>query len=127
MNVARSCKAVTAGQALSDGTVTSCTAIGNSVEPLAPAIDEGSRALSDVLTVTWIRRARLNADWQDGFDVPLDEPSEQYRVYVFASSARTTVKRTEDVTSPTWTYTAADQTTDFGSPQAEVHLSVYQI
>lgn len=127
MNVARSYKAVTAGQALADGTVTAFTAIGNSVKPLAPVKVEGARDLSGDLTVTWIRRARLNADWQDGFDVPLDEPSEQYRVYVFASSARTTVKRYEDVTSPTWTYSAADQTTDFGLPQDEVHLSIYQI
>lgn len=127
MNVARSYKAVTAGQALADGTVESFSGIGNSVKPLAPVKVQGVRDMSDNLTVTWIRRARLNADWQDGFDVPLDEPSEQYRVYVFTSAARTSVARTEDVTSPTWTYTAAEQTTDFGTPQDEVHLSIYQI
>lgn len=127
MNVARSYKAVTSGQALADGSVESFSGIGNSVKPLAPVKVQGVRDMSDNLTVTWIRRARLNADWQDGFDVPLDEPSEQYRVYVFTSAARTAIARTEDVTSPTWTYTAAEQTTDFGTPQDEVHLSIYQI
>lgn len=127
MNVARSYKAVTVGQALADGTVESFSGIGNSVKPLAPVKVQGVRDMSDNLTVTWIRRARLNADWQDGFDVPLDEPSEQYRVYVFTSAARTAVARTEDVTAPTWTYTVAEQTTDFGTPQDEVHLSIYQI
>jgi len=127
MNVARSYKAVTVGQALADGTVESFTGIGNSVKPLAPVKVRGARDMGGDLTVTWIRRARLNADWQDGFDVPLDEPSEQYRVYVFTNSARTAVARTEDVTTATWTYTAAEQTTDFGTPQDEVHLSIYQI
>lgn len=127
LNVARTYRAVTSGQAIADGTSTSFTAIGNSVKPLAPAHVRGERDVSENLAVTWIRRARLNAEWRDDVDVPLDESSEKYGVYVFADATRSAVKRYEEVTTPAWAYTAADQTADFGSPQATVHLSIYQV
>lgn len=127
IGVARTYRAVTAGQAISDGSTTMLTAAGNSIKPLAPVHVQGTRDGADNLTVTWIRRARLNAEWQDGFDVPLDEVSESYRVNVYTDSTRSTVARSEDVAAASWSYSAADQTTDFGSAQATVYLTVYQI
>lgn len=120
-------KGVTGGKTLADAAAHPLAAAGNSVRPLAPSHVAGVRAPGGDLSVTWIRRARINADWRDSFDVPLDEPSERYRVEVYSDATRTTLVRAEDVTSAAWVYSAADQSTDFGSAQAVVHLNIYQI
>lgn len=125
--VPRQWKGVTSGQAVADAAAQTVTAIGNSVKPLAPVHIEGERDMSGNLSVSWIRRARLNAGWQDGFDVPLDEPSESYQVFVFTDGTRSALARVDNVSSPAWAYSAADQATDFGSPQDEIHLSIYQV
>jgi hypothetical protein len=39
----------------------------------------------------------------------------------------TATLRTSTVTAPTATYTAAEQTTDFGSPQGSIRVRVFQI
>ena len=51
------------------------------------------------------------------------EASEAYDVDVMNGG---TVVRTLTATSSTVTYTAAQQTTDFGSPQSSVTVRVYQ-
>lgn len=84
------------------------------VKPLSPwqlqAFHGGAASTSDI-TVTWLRRARVNYSWLSGADVPLDESSETYTVTVSSSG---TVKRTTSVSGPfvspavpTWTYTAS--------------------
>lgn len=56
--------------------------------------------------------------------VPLNEESERYELDVLAGS---TVIRTFSVSQPSVTYTAAQQTADFGSLQASVSVRVAQI
>jgi hypothetical protein len=72
-----------------------------------------------------VRRTRVNGGWADGTgDVPLGEAAEAYEVDVMDGS---TVVRTIATTTPTATYTAAEQTTDFGAPQASVTIRVHQV
>ncbi len=73
----------------------------------------------------WVRRTRLNGDWKDAVDVPLSEESERYEVDIMSG---VTLKRTiTGLTSPTASYTAAQQVTDFGSAQASILVNVYQL
>ena len=66
--------------------------------------------------------------WPDGVDLPNTELSEQYRVQIYTTSGYATVARTIAVTSvQTASYTAAEQTTDFGSPQATVYWDVAKL
>jgi hypothetical protein len=74
--------------------------------------------------MSWIRRTRFGGAWADGADVPLNEESERYEIDILNGA---NVVRTMAATSPTVTYTAAEQTADFGSPQPSVALKVYQI
>jgi len=83
----------------------------------------GTRDAGD-LTITWIRRARLNAEWRDLYDVPIDEPTESYEIDILDGDD---VVRTLTATTTTVEYTSAQQTTDFGSPQASVSVAIYQI
>lgn len=76
------------------------------------------------LTLSWIRRARLNHGMRDGGDVPLGESSEAYEVDVLKGD---TVVNTLSTSSQSVVYSAADQTTDFGSTQELVGFNVYQM
>ena len=58
-------------------------------------------------------------------DVPLNEASEAYDVDVLDGAGQ--VVRTLYSTSPSITYTAADQTTDFGAPQSALDIAVHQL
>jgi hypothetical protein len=38
------------------------------------------RGSSGNLTISWIRRSRVDAEWRDGVGIPLGEESEAYEV-----------------------------------------------
>ena len=116
-------KAPTSGQAVADVSASMLTFSANTLRPLSPVHIAGARDGGD-LTITWVRRARINAGWADSIDVPLDEPSESYEIDVLDG---TTVVRTLTAATTTVEYTAAQQTTDFGSPQAAVDVVIPQI
>ena len=56
--------------------------------------------------------------------IPLSEESELYEVDILDGS---TVVRTIKISSPTASYSAADQTTDFGSAQSSIDVKIYQL
>ena len=117
-------KAVTFGRAISDAPAQTIVATANSLRPLSPVQISGSRDGSENLTITWTRRARINAGWRDDVDVPLDEASEAYEVDILNGGA---VVRTLTASTASAGYTAAQQTTDFGSTQSAVEIRVYQM
>ena len=96
---------------------------GVGLRPLSPAHVRGLRSAGD-LAISWIRRTRLGGDSWDAAEVPLGEDTERYEVDILDGA---TVKRTLSATSPAVTYTAAQQTTDFGSPQSSISLRVFQL
>jgi hypothetical protein len=96
-----------------------------SFKPYAPVHIAGSRNGACDLAVTWVRRIRYGGDWRDLVDVPLNEASEAYEVDVLDAAGD--VVRTFACTSPTVTYTAADQTADLGTPQGAIEVAVYQL
>lgn len=118
-------KAVSAGQTLSEAVPESITPNGNTIRPLAPVHVRGERDGSNNLTITWVRRARLNAAWLDEIDVPLDEPVEQWQVVVVDGS--NFVIRAINTTAPTAVYSAADQATDGFTPGDPITVTVHQI
>ena len=99
------------------------TFVGEGLRPLSPAHVRGSRSAGD-LGLGWVRRTRIGGDSWDGIDVPLGETQERYEIDILDGS---TVKRTLTATSPGATYTAAQQTADFGSPQSPISLRIFQI
>lgn len=122
-------RGVTVGLPVSAGTSQQVTLQGNDLKPYAPASFGGTVDGSFNINMTWIRRTRIGgeADWGDGVtSVPLSEESELYTVEIFDSMGN--LKRTvTGLTSPLFQYTAAMQTTDFGSDQASVVATVWQI
>jgi hypothetical protein len=84
----------------------------------------GVRDAAGNLTVVWMRRTRLNGEWKDLSDVPLNETAEKYEIDIMTGSA---VLKTVTITEPVWNYTTAEQTTDFGSVQPSITIRIYQI
>ena len=95
-----------------------------SLKPFAPVHILGSRNGAGDLTVTWVRRTRYGGAWRDLVDVPLNEASEAYEVDVLDDG---NVIRTITSNSPALTYAAADQTTDFGTPQSSITIAIHQL
>jgi hypothetical protein len=99
------------------------TPTGRPLVPFSPVHLRQTKSGSDLI-LSWIRRSRLNADSWDG-TVPLNEDFEKYEVDILNGGS---VVRTIEVDNATQvTYTAAQQTTDFGSVQSSVDFEVYQI
>jgi hypothetical protein len=92
--------------------------------PWSPVHVAGARNGSGDLAISWARRTRIGGVWANGADVPLNEESERYEVDILNGL---TVVRTIPVISPVATYTAAQQTADFGAPQSSVAVRVYQL
>jgi len=125
-DVSANWKAVTSGEQVGDANYTAFTWAANILKPLSVVNVEGTRDGSSNLTITFSRRTRIGSDaWiPAGESGPLGEENERYEIDVMSGA---TVLRTIEVTSETASYSAANQTTDFGSPQASISLKIYQM
>lgn len=123
--IAKKFKPVTIGSTLGATTAQDFTYNARALKPYSPCHVAGSRDASSNLTINWKRRTRIGGDWRDAVDIPLSEESERYEVEIFQG---VTLKRTiTGLTSPSASYTAAQQVTDFGSAQSSVSVKVYQL
>lgn len=116
-------KAVSVGMTLAQTTAQSFTNEAAGLKPYAPVHVGGGRDADGNLTINWTRRTRISGEWRNGVDVPLGESNESYQVEILDGP---TVVRTIGTMTPTATYSAAEQTADFGSPQASVSIRVAQ-
>jgi hypothetical protein len=96
---------------------------GTGLRPLAPVHVRASRSAGD-LTIGWTRRTRVGGDNWDAAEVPLAEEFERYEVDILDGAL---VKRTLTASGPSVTYTAAQQTADFGAPQSACDVQIYQL
>ncbi len=124
IGLTRRYKPVTVGATLGQTESTDFTYTGVSQKPYAPVHIAGIRDGSGNLTISWIRRARLQAEWRDYADVPLLEEFERYEVEILDGAE---VVRVMTVNSPVANYSAADQVIDFGGHQLNVNARIYQI
>lgn len=117
-------KTVSFGNDIEDAAAVDFIYRANNLKPFSPVHIKGLRDLSGNVSISWIRRARLNAGLQDNVDVPLDEVSEIYEVDILNGEI---VVRTLTASAPNLTYLEVDQVTDFGSAQASINVNIYQI
>jgi hypothetical protein len=124
LNLERFIKGATANSVLDDITERSFTHTGVSLKPFSVAQLRGLADGSDV-EVTWNRRTRLSYRYA-GVNpvVPLGEASELYRVWIYDGS---TLVRTEDVTTDSYTYAAADIASDGFVTSDTIRIEVAQV
>lgn len=94
----------------------------NNLRPYSPVHVKGRNNTGD-LEVSWIRRSRSGGDLWEREEIPLGETAELYDVDIIDGQS---VVRTATVTSPTYIYTAAEQLTDWGTPEASYLFHIYQ-
>lgn len=123
----RQYKAVTLGRALSTAPPVAFANTGRAVKCWAPVHLGGGRDAAGNLTLKCHRRARINNAWLNGIDVPLGEASEQYRFTIYADGSFAAVLDIVTDFAPTTSYSAAQQTVVFGSPQATIYWGVQQL
>lgn len=98
---------------------------GVGLRPLSPVHPAAQREAGGDITLSWIRRTRVNGDSWAGTDVPLGEESEAYEVEIRDGA---NIKRLLASTVPSLTYGAAAQVTDFGSSSfTSLDITIYQI
>jgi hypothetical protein len=130
LGVSRYYRGVTLGRALSTATAESFTNNGVGLKPFSPVDLRIVRESNGDITGTFKRRTRLADRFGGplGDSVPLGEDSESYEIDIVAAGSPDTVLRTLSVTEQEFTYTAAQQTTDFGSPTpASVLYRIHQV
>jgi hypothetical protein len=94
------------------------------VRPWAPAHVRAARVASADVAISWVRCARIGGDaWAPG-EPPLGAPAESYVLEVLDGEV---VVRSVNTDVPSFLYSAADQTADFGAPPASLHIRVAQI
>ncbi len=92
--------------------------------PLSPVHLRGRRLGDGDIRFSWTRRARRDADGWEGFDIPLDEPSEAYRLDILSACA---VVRSIESDGPACLYPATDEIADFGAAQTAHTIRVRQL
>ncbi|MEJ0062412.1 MAG: phage tail protein [Alphaproteobacteria bacterium] len=121
-------RALTAGQSLGGVLDTNFTSDLRIWRPLSPAQLQGARAsgTGSDLALGWVRRARLNAEWTDLIDVPLDEAQELYDLEIY-DSGDILKRAVSGLTAASYVYTAAQQSADFAIVPASYRVRVYQV
>lgn len=98
---------------------------GIGLKPLSPVHLRGRRETSGGITLSWVRRTRVNGDSWAGSDVPLGEESEAYEIEIHDGD---TIKRVLTSATPSVIYGAAAQIADFGSDDfTTLDITVFQI
>jgi hypothetical protein len=124
LNLERAYKAVGLYGSLEDADETLFTNTGVGLRPYSPVGLSVTGPSGGDLGLEWTRRSRVG--WPAIQPPPLAEETEAYQLEILASPGGAVV-RTESVTSPAFTYTAAMQTADFGAPVLTLAWRVAQV
>ena len=118
-------RGITSGASIDTGTDQTFTYQGVNLECLSPVDARGSRDGSSNFTGSFYRRSRLSSSWwSNGVEAPVGEAAQSYEIDVMNGA---NVVRTIAASTPSFSYTAAQQTTDFGSTQAAITFRIFQI
>jgi hypothetical protein len=124
IGTARYLKAVSSGGSTDDAHESSHTLAGGTLKPFAPCHIEGTRDVSNNITLTWVRRTRDVVRLFALQSLSLLEEAEAYEIDCMDGAS---VVRTITASTTTCTYTAAQQTTDGLTPGNPVTFKLYQM
>lgn len=122
-------KAVSFGKSFDSTESEAFTDTGIALRPYSPTNARVARDGSNNATVTWSRRTRLTPRYGGlgGSVIPLGEAVEAYSIDFYEDDTFTTIVRTEATTAETYTYSAANQTSDGLTPGDPISFRVYQL
>jgi len=125
LNVQRYWKIVGSGRPETGAPVIPFINVGVSQKPFQVCHLGATRAADDLI-ITWTRRSRIGIGRIIENSPPIGEDVEEYEIDIL-NGAGGVVRPITGITSETHTYTSAQQSTDFTTPQAFISLIVYQL
>ena len=93
------------------------------LKPYAPDRVRARRGPEGV-TISFIRRTRIDGDNWECLDIPLGESAESYVVEILSGDA---VKRSLSIDTPEALYARTDEIADFTAPQTHLSLRIAQV
>lgn len=127
VNLSRLWRAVTRGAAIDSATDAALAYSAVNLTPLSPVDIITFFDVSNNATIVGTRRSRLAVEAFSGGATPLGETNEAYEVEIY-DTAYTTLKRTiTGLSSLSASYTAAQQTTDFGGTRSRFGVRAYML
>lgn len=110
-----------------DGVRNEPTPVIRSLMPWKPGNVRASDVAGDIV-FTWNRRDRLGNDMRDYTgEQPVNEDSVSFTLRIYDGAGGTLLRTVTGITAETYTYAAADITTDWGSMPATVWVQLEQV
>lgn len=98
------------------------------LKPFAPSDGRIARDTANDITISWKRRSRyIGRLLAAGIDAPLGEASESYAIDIYDQESPGELVRTITSTTPSCTYSAAEQTADGVTPGSAIKAIIYQV
>jgi hypothetical protein len=97
---------------------------GRGLMPFPPAQLRADRTSSGHVSLSWIRRTRFGGVGWELMEAPLNEATEAYRLKILDGAV---VKRSIDLTVPSFLYTSSQQTADFGASATSFNVELAQL
>ena len=94
---------------------------GRALQPPTPVHLTAEAEPNGDIVISWVRRSRSGWAWLSGSDTPVGEEAEAYRLVLAGAG----FERTIDLTTPSYTYTKAEQVQDAWS--GHLNIRVFQI
>ena len=117
-------KTVTIGSDISKVAAEDVKPYALNMRPWAVGHLKAVRETNDDWTISWVERPRYDNDMKDYVELTHDADWAGFAIGIFSGA---TVVHKATSTGPTYTYTAAQQVTDFGVVQTTLNLAVSQI
>ncbi len=129
INMSRLWRGVTYGKTIDSASDIPLTYTGVNLECLSPVYMNGHRTFSTKdWTVSATMRSRLPVEPFSGLATPSGESVESYELEIWDSGSFATLKRTiSGLSSPSASYTNAQQVADFGVIQDTLHVRWYRL
>lgn len=93
--------------------------------PLSPVHLRATLRTNGDLSISWIRRGRIDADSWSASEIPLGEEREEYQIEIARPNG--VAIRTVTVLEPRWLYPATSIASDLGSAAGEIDVTVRQL
>jgi hypothetical protein len=116
--------AVTSGLTEQDAVTQDFTYEARALLPYAPVHLKARKLGNGDVAFSWIRRSRMNGEWRDFVDVPLNETVESYDIEILQNNI---IKHATSSNSPSFTYSLTDQISDLGQALGVGDLRVWQV
>lgn len=124
---ARLYKAVTFGTALVAATAQTFTNTAQSARCYSPVHLAGGPTAADAVLIEFVPRTRKGGAWRDNVDIVQADSPPQYVIEIWDATYTLCARVVSGLSSPSYSYSAANQATDFGSTQLGYYVTAAQV